>query len=130
MTDIIWLERFAIELLHAESLSDHGGLSGLRDESMLESALARPRNLHGYDGVEDILALAACYAVAIAKNHPFLDGNKRAGFVAAFVFAQQNGFRLTADQAEAAAAMLAVASGEMTLEEFAAWLHQQRVADD
>ncbi len=85
---------------------------------------------HAYEGVDDILALAACYAVAIAKNHPFLDGNKRAGFIAAFVFAQQNGLRLLADQAEAAAAMLAVAAGEMSQQEFAAWLRQQRVADD
>lgn len=130
MTEIVWLEPQAIEMLHTESLSDHGGMTGLRDESLLENALARRRNLHACEGVEDVLTLAARYAVAIAKNHPFLDGNKRAGFVAAFLFAQQNGFRLVADQAEAAAAMLAVAAGDMSQDEFAAWLRQQRVADD
>ncbi len=127
MSGIIWLERLAIELLHAESLADHGGIAGLRDESLLESAVARPRNLHAYENVEDILTLAACYAVAIAKNHPFLDGNKRAGFIAALAFAQRNGYRIMADQGEAAAAMLALASGEMTQTEFAEWLRAQRI---
>ena len=124
---IVWLERLAVELLHAESIADHGGMPDLRDEALLESALARPRNLHGSEGVTDVLTLAACYAVAIARNHPFLDGNKRAAFVAALVFAQQNGFRVVADQAEAAAAMLSVATGEMGQDEFAAWLRAQRV---
>lgn len=130
MSEIIWLDRLAIELLHAESLSDHGGMPGLRDDSLLESALARPRHLHAYGGVEDVLALAACYAVALTKNHPFFDGNKRAGFIAALLFAQLNGFRLIAEQGEAAAAMLAVAGGEMTQDEFAAWLRAQPTRDD
>ena len=125
MTDIVWLERLTVELLHAESLSDHGGIAGLRDQTLLESALFRPRNLHGYEDVTDIHDLAASYAVAIANNHPFLDGNKRAGFIAALVFAQRNGVRIVADQAEAAAAMLAVAAGEMTRGEFAEWLRRQ-----
>lgn len=128
MSEIVWLERLAVELLHAESLADHGGIAGLRDEGLLESALARPINLNAYEGVTDICALAGCYAVALAKNHPFLDGNKRAAFVAALVFAQRNGLRIVADQAEAAAAMLAVAEGEMTQEEFAEWLRRQAIA--
>ncbi len=123
-----WLERLAVELFHAESIADHGGMPGLRDEALLESALARPRNLHAYEGMTDVLTLAACYAVAIARNHPFIDGNKRTAFVAAMVFAQQNGFRVVADQAEAASAMLAVATGEMRQDEFAAWLRAQHIA--
>jgi death-on-curing protein len=130
VSGIVWLERLSVELFHAESIADHGGLPGLRDEALLESALARPQNLHAYEGVTDIVTLAACYAVAVARNHPFLDGNKRAAFLAAFVFAQQNGLRIVADQAEAAAAMLSVAAGELSQEEFAAWLRVQRTEAD
>ena len=125
MSGIVWVERVAVELLHSESLADHGGLSGLRDEGLLESALARPMNLHAYEGVDDIAALSACYAVALAKNHPLNDGNKRIAFVTALVFAEMNGLRILADQAEAAQVMLEVAAGNMDQPAFALWLRQQ-----
>ncbi len=122
MTEIIWLDRLAVELLHAESIAEHGGLPGLRDEGLFESALARPRNLHAYEAVTDVFALAACDGVALAKNHPFNDGNKRIGFIAALAFALVNGWLVVAGQAEAAAMMLDVAASETGQEGFAAWL--------
>jgi death-on-curing protein len=124
VTDIVWLERQALELLHAEAIADHGGLPGLRDEGLLESALARPKNLHAYEGVTDIPSLAACHGVAIAKNHPFNDGNKRIAFIAAILFTEKNGFRVVADQADAATIMLAVAAGDVDQDALAAWLRQ------
>ena len=122
MTAIVWLERQALELLHAEAIADHGGLPGLRDEGLLESALARPKNLHAYEGVTDIPSLAACHGVAIAKNHPFNDGNKRVAFIASLAFALVNGWLVVAEQAEAAAVMLAVAAGEIDQAELTVWL--------
>jgi death-on-curing protein len=122
MTEIVWLDREAVELLHSESLAEHGGLPGLRDEGLLESALARPQNLHAYEDVSDIFALAACYGVALAKNHPFNDGNKRIAFVASLAFALVNGWLVVVDQAEAAAMMLEVAAGDAEQAELAMWL--------
>jgi len=122
MTELRWLTRQAVELLHAESLAEHGGLPGLRDEGLLESALARPQNLHAYEAVTDIFTLAACYGVALAKNHPFNDGNKRIAIIAAIAFALLHGWRVVADQTQAAAVMLDVAAGETGQDGFAAWL--------
>lgn len=122
MSEIVWLDRQALLLLHAESVADHGGLPGLRDEGLLDSALARPLNLHAYEGITDIATLAACYAVALAKNHPFNDGNKRAAFIAALLFTELNGLRVEADQAQAVIIMLGVADGSLDQPEFATWL--------
>ena len=127
MTTPVWLDRSAIELLHAESLAAHGGLSGLRDEGLFESALARPQNVHAYQGVTDIFELAGWYGVALAKNHPFNDGNKRIAFISALVFAGLNGFRIVADQADAAMIMMAVADGSATQPHLAAWLRRHGV---
>jgi len=113
-------------LLHDESLAEHGGLAGLRDEGLLDSALARPRNLVAY-GTPDIAALAAAYGVGLAKNHPFVDGNKRAAFLAVGLFLALNGYRLTADQVSAIQTMLAVAAGELDEPDFAAWLRSHMV---
>jgi len=124
VSDIEWLERQSIELLHAESIGEHGGLPGLRDEGLLESVLARPRNLRAYEGVADVLALAASYGVALAKNHAFNDGNKRIAFIATLTFAAVNGWRVEADQAEAAAMMLEVAAGGVGTDGLAAWLRE------
>jgi death-on-curing protein len=122
MSDIVWLERLAVELLHAESIGEHGGLPGLRDEGLLESALARPQNLRADEDVADVFALAACYGVALAKSHPFNDGNKRIAFIAALTFALVNGWLVVADQAAAAAVTLDVAAGATGQEGLAAWL--------
>jgi death on curing protein len=116
-----WVDKQALLLLHGESLAMHGGLAGLRDEGLLESALARPLNLAAY-GLPDIAALAAAYGVGLAKNHPFVDGNKRAAFLAVGLFLALNGYRLTANQVSATQTMLAVAAGEMDEPAFAAWL--------
>ena len=91
----VWINRSALELLHGESLREHGGAAGLRDEGLLESALARRVNLALY-GSPDVFQLAASYGVGLAKNHPFIDGNKRAAFLAIGLFLFLNRFRLTA----------------------------------
>ena len=108
-------------LLHDESLAEHGGLPGLRDEGLLDSALARPLNLAAY-GNPGVCELAASYCVGLAKNHPFVDGNKRAAFLALGLFLYLNGQRLTATQAEATLAGLAVAASEWDEATLAAWL--------
>jgi death on curing protein len=118
-----WVDRRALELLHDESLAEHGGATGLRDEGLLESALARPLNLAA-DGSPDLHVLAASYGVGLAKNHPFVDGNKRAAFLAVGLFLAINGWRLTAPQADATLTMLAVAAGQMDEATFARWLRQ------
>ena len=118
-----WIERRALELLHDESLAVHGGASGLRDEGLLESALARPLNLAAY-GSPEVWELAASYGVGLAKNHAFVDGNKRAAFLAVGLFLALNGYRLTAPQADATLTMLAVAAGQMDEATFARWLRQ------
>ena len=118
-----WVDRRALELLHDASLSEHGGASGLRDQGLLESALARPLNLAAY-GSPDAADLAASYGVGLAKNHPFVDGNKRAAFLAVGLFLALNGRRLVASQADATLTMLAVAAGQMDEVEFARWLRQ------
>jgi death on curing protein len=118
-----WVDRRALVLLHDESLAEHGGASGLRDEGLLESALARPLNLAAY-GQPDVCDLAAAYGVGLARNHPFVDGNKRAAFLAVGLFLALNGRRLQADQANATLTMLAVAAGQMDEATFARWLRE------
>ena len=124
MNEPIWLRRDALELLHSESIAEHGGADGLRDESLFESALARPINLHAYEGVTDIARLAASYAFGLAKNHAFVDGNKRIAFIAAGLFMYLNGWRLTADQAQATLVMLSLASGSFSEDELAEWIRK------
>jgi death-on-curing protein len=119
-----WIDRRLLVLLHDESLAQHGGASGLRDEGMLESALARPLNLAAY-GDPDVAELAAAYAFGLAKNHPFVDGNKRAAFLSVGLFLGLNGWRLTATQAEATIAMFGLAAGDLDEPTFAAWLRER-----
>jgi death on curing protein len=116
-----WIDRRLLVILHDESLAAHGGASGLRDEGLLESALARPLNLVAY-GQPDVAELAAAYGVGLAKNHPFVDGNKRAAFLAVGLFLRLNGHRLVASQADATITMLSVAAGDISEAEFATWL--------
>ena len=118
-----WIDRRALELLHDESIAEHGGAAGLRDEGLLESALARPLNLAAY-GEPDVAELAAAYGVGLAKNHPFVDGNERAAFLAVGMFLALNGKRLVATQADATLSMLAVAAGSMDEPAFAQWLRE------
>lgn len=121
-----WFDRRALLLLHAESLAEHGGAEGLRDEGLLASALARPENLAAY-GEPDAASLAASYGFGLAKNHPFIDGNKRAAFLAVGLFLYLNGYRLQASQAEATMTVLSLAAGDITEEEFAAWIREHAV---
>ena len=122
-----WFSKSSLLLLHGESVAEHGGSAGLRDEGLLDSALARPQNLLAYADPAtppDFAALAASYTVGLAKNHPFVDGNKRAAFLATGLFLYVNGYRLNASQTEATIAILAVATGDMNEDEFAVWLRE------
>jgi death-on-curing protein len=121
-----FVDRQALLLLHAESLAEHGGAAGLRDEGLLESALTRPLNLLHY-GDPDVAQLAAAYGVGLAKNHAFVDGNKRAAFLAVGLFLALNGWRLSVSQAEATVVMLDVAAGAMAEPTFAAWIREHAV---
>ena len=125
-----WISRSSLLLLHGESLATHGGSAGLRDEGLLDSALARPLNVVAYasdDVAPDVATLAASYATGMAKNHPFVDGNKRAAFLATGLFLYLNGFRLNASQADATLTVLGLAAGDVNEEEFAAWIRAHAV---
>ena len=111
-------------MLHEESLSDFGGARGLRDEGLLESALARAQNTHAYSPGATLPELAASYGYGIAKNHAFVDGNKRAAFLCIGLFPTINGYRLTASQVDAIETMLSVAGGTVTEQELALWIAQ------
>ena len=126
-----WISKQALVLLHGESLATHGGREGMRDEGLLESALMRPQNIVAYAdaGNYSVAVLDPFgFGVGIAKNHPNVDGNKRAAFLAVGMFLYINGMRLQASQAEATVTMLAVAAGDMPEEEFAAWLRAHTAA--
>ena len=117
----VWINRRALLLLHGESLVLHGGAPGMRDAGLLDSALARPENLAAY-GQPDVFDCAAAYAFGLAKNHPFINGNKRAAFLGAGMFLRLNGFRLTATQHDATLTMLALAASDITEAAYADWL--------
>jgi death-on-curing protein len=122
----IWVTGAVAIAAHAEQLAEHGGGEGVRDMSLLESAMARPQNLAAY-GEPDAAALAAAYAFGIARNHPFIDGNKRTAAVVSETFLLLNGFALDASDAELVVAFLALAAGELSEEEMADWF-RERVA--
>jgi len=119
----VWVLRETVLTLHEQSLAEFGGAAGIRDEGLLDSALGKPENLFHY-GKPTVFDLAASYGFGIVKNHPFIDGNKRAGFIVAVLFLELNGYRFQATEAEAAVRMLALAAGEMSEKEFAAWLKE------
>jgi death on curing protein len=116
-----WIDKQLLLILHDESLAEHGGASGLRDEGLLDSALARPLNLLAY-GEPDTADLAAAYGLGLAKNHAFIDGNKRAAFLAVGLFLALNGHRLTASQPNATLTMMSLAAGEIDEAGFARWI--------
>ena len=118
-----WVNRQVLLLLHDESLAEHGGAEGLRDEGLLDSALARPLNLSLY-GTPDVAELAAAYGVGLAKNHAFVDGNKRAAFLAVGLFLAINGYRLRETQVDATLTMQSVAAGEIDEAAFATWIRK------
>jgi len=118
-----WLNADVLQAVHLEQLAEHGGAACTRDEGLFELALARPQNLALY-GDPDVFDLAAAYAVALAKNHPFIDGNKRTAYVAMELFLVLNGAELTADDASATLTMLAVAAGDTDEPTLAQWLRE------
>jgi len=119
----VWIERSAILAAHDEQLAEHGGSPGIRDEGLLDSALARPLN-RAAQGKPDAAELAAAYAHGLAMNHPFVDGKKRIAFMALEFFLDQNGYRLVADDAACVMSMLAVAAGTMKEAAFAEWIRR------
>lgn len=119
----VWLDPDMLRAVHEEQLAEHGGAAGTRDDGLFESAIARPQNQAGY-GESDAADLAAAYGFGIARNHPFIDGNKRTAFVAVELFLDLNGFKLAADDAACVLTMLAVAAGQMDEATFARWLRQ------
>lgn len=121
MTHWVWLDHAVMMAVHNEQLAEHGGIAGIRDEGMFLSAMSRAQNLAAY-GTSSIAELAAAYGFGIAKNHPFLDGNKRTAFVAVELFLMLNGYALSANDAECILTMLAVASGEIDEASFAHWI--------
>jgi death-on-curing protein len=119
-----WIHKDALLFGHAEALAEHGGIEGLRDEGLLEPALARPKNAYAYEGTTDIARLAAAYAFVLARNHPFVDGNKRAAFLAIGLFLDLNGYALEADQAEATRIILGLAERKIDEQELTVWIRE------
>lgn len=117
----VWIYRETVLILHEQLLAAFGGSSGIRDTGLLESALARPENLFAY-GKPDVFDLAASYGAGLAKNHPFVDGNKRIGFAVAVLFLELNGYRFEAAEADATVRTLALAAGDLQEKNYAAWL--------
>lgn len=124
MPDWTWLLQEVVLALHDEQLTEHGGASGIRDLGLLESALARPQNIAGY-GEPDAATLAAGYAFGIARNHPFVDGNKRTAAVAMLVFLGLNQVAYAVTEAELVVMTLALAAGELSEDEVAGWLRER-----
>jgi len=121
-----WLREDVVIAMHGEQIAEHGGSPGIRDAGLLSSALARPQNQVAY-GKPSVFNLAAAYAFGVIQNHPFVDGNKRAGFLAAYVFHDLNGWELVASEAEAVSAVMALATGEMDESGFSDWLKDNSV---
>ena len=121
MSEPIWIDAVDCHAFHEEMLERFGGLEGVRDEGLLESALNRPRHLFAY-GTPSLAEMAAAYAAGIVKNHPFVDGNKRSGFMAAALFLEINGLSFQASEIEVVERTLALAAGAIDEAEYAAWL--------
>lgn len=119
----VWLQESLLAAVHDRLLAEHGGPSGIRSRAGLEAALARPRHVAAYQST-DLFDLAAAYACGLVRNHPFLDGNKRTAFMAAYVFLGRNGIMLVPDEADAVRAMVALAGGDFSEPAFSAWLRK------
>ncbi len=120
----VWVEDSIVLAIHEAQLAEHGGIAGLRNQGLLASALARPRNREAYGENLDAAALAAAYAFGIARNHPFLDGNKRTAFVVMELFLDLNGWVLDADDNDCISTMLALASGDLGEKGLVAWVRR------
>lgn len=121
MNEPIWLDKSTIIMFHDFQIERHGGSNGVRDETLLDSAMGKPKNVYAYDQ-GDLFDMAASYSFGIAKNHPFIDGNKRTSFVSAALFLELNGLSLVADKAEAVVMTVSMANSEITQDNYAQWL--------
>jgi death-on-curing protein len=124
-TEPIWLTRVVVDAIHTDQLREHGGLVGLRDETALESALARARHQWLYERTADLASLAAAYAFGLARNHPYLDANKRVALVAMLAFLATNGYDVNADDDDVLTAMIDLAAGRLTEPDLADWLRRR-----
>ena len=122
---IDWIAYNSVLAMHKRQIAEHGGADGLRDEGLLLSALARPENLNAYGENVDLAALAASYAFGIAKNHPFLDGNKRTALVVAVTFLNLNGYDFDASSEETYTMFLGLAEGSISEDDLAVWFRNQ-----
>jgi death-on-curing protein len=129
MSGWVWLDPAVLRAVHEEQLAEHGGAAGLRDAGLFDSAMARPLNLAAY-GEPDAAALAAAYGYGIARNHPFVDGNKRTAYVAVELFLSLNGLELAAADAACVVTMLRLAAGDLSEDDFAAWVRAHAVPRD
>ncbi len=120
--ELVWIEQRDVLAIHDQLLAAYGGRPGLRDEGLLQSALARPRQHYAYAQHSDVIAMAALYTAGIVRNHPFVDGNKRAGFVAGVLFLELNGFSFIASEEDATQAVLGLAGGTLDEAAYTAWL--------
>lgn len=122
MSEPRWLSLPLVIAIHSDQIREHGGSLGIRDKALLESALDRVRNRFNYESDSDLVTLAAAHGFGIAKNHPFIDGNKRVAFQAMYAFLGINGITITADEEEVVRLVLALASGELSESELVVWL--------
>lgn len=129
MTAWIWLDARDALAVHDRSLVLHGGAAGVRDVGLLESALARPKQLEAYGEAADLVDLAATYTAGLVQNHPFIDGNKRTGFIVGVLFLELNGARFTATEEAATQAVLALAAGTLDAPGYAAFLRENTRRD-
>ena len=122
-----WLLDGVVLAIHDEQIAEHSGSTGIRDAGLLSSPLARPQHRAHFDGEPSVFDLAAAYAYGIIRNHPFVDGNKRTGFLAVYVFLHMNGWQLKSSEAEAVNMILALAAGEIDESGFSGWLKDKSV---
>ena len=120
----LWIDERDARAVHDRSILLHGGAAGVRDAGLLQSALARPQQLEAYGGAVDVVHLAAAYTAGLVQNHPFVDGNKRTGFVVGILFLELNGVQFTASEAAATHAILGLASGTLDEAGYAAFLRE------
>ncbi len=128
MVEPRWVERLIVDAVHLDQLREHGGLSGIRDENALESALARTRNRWAYESTQDLAELAAAYGYGLVTNHPYRDGNKRVAFLTMVIFLGLNGWDLDAPETEVITMMLATAEKRCSEADLAAWVRSHMVA--
>ena len=129
MTEAVWIEAQDALMLHARLLALHGGAAGLRDDGLLQSALARPQQLYAYGETPDIIDMATAYTAGIVGNHAFVDGNKRTGFVVGVLFLELNGYRFSATEEAAAQAVVELAAGALDEAGYTAFLRANTKAE-